>query len=75
MRNTYYCCGEVPINIAVLETRWTKIHVLDGEEQALLLGREFLRSFGRVTFNWDDGSITLENAKVEIHEQATEETH
>ena len=42
---------EIPIELRNRETRWLQVHVLEGEEQALLLGRQFLRLFGRVTFD------------------------
>ena len=61
---------EIPIKIPGIETCWTKVHVLEGDEQVLLLGRQFLKSFGRVTFDWEEGSITLGNARIEIQQQA-----
>ena len=44
---------------------------MEGEEQILLLGRQFLKAFGRVTFDWEEGSITLGRAKIEMQEQET----
>ena len=37
---------KIPISVPGVETCWTK--VLEGEEQALLLGRQFLQAFERV---------------------------
>ena len=64
-------CVEIPISVPGAETCWTQVHVLEGEEQALLLGRQFLKAFGRVIFDWEEGSITLGSARIEIQEQAT----
>ena len=62
---------DIPISVSGEEARWTRVHVLEGEEQALLLGRQFLKSFGRVTFDWDEGVITLGKIRIGIQEQAT----
>ena len=62
--------GKVDIPISDEEARWTRVHILEGEEQALLLGRQFLRSFGREMFDWDKGVITLGKVKISIQEQA-----
>ena len=48
---------DIPISVSGEEARWTRVHVLEGEEQALLLGRQFMKSFGRVTFDWDEGVL------------------
>ena len=50
--------------------QWTRVHVLDGKEHTLLLGRQFLRHFGRVIFEWEDGTITLGNARAEIQDSS-----
>ena len=61
---------DIPISVSDEEARWTRVRILEGEEQALLLGRQFLRSFGRVMFDWDKGVITLGKVKISIQEQA-----
>ena len=45
---------ELPIKVPGEGTRWTRVHVLVGEEQSLLLGRQFLQLFSKVVFNWND---------------------
>ena len=57
---------EIPIEVNGEKAEKTHVQVLDGEEQALLLGRQFLRRFGRVEFDWDKGTITLGKVKVTI---------
>ena len=42
------------------------IQVLEGEDQALLLGRQFMHEFGRVDFDWRAGVISLGKAKLPI---------
>ena len=59
---------EIPIEVNGEKAEKTHVQVLDGEEQALLLGRQFLRRFGRVEFDWDKGTITLGKVKVTIQE-------
>ena len=61
---------EIPLELGDRETRWVRVHVVEGEEQALLLGRQFLRLFGRVTFDWEAGTITLGSSVIEIQEKA-----
>ena len=61
---------EIPIEVDNRVTQWTRVHVLDGKEQALLLGRQFFKQFRRVIFDWDDGTITLGKSKTEIQETA-----
>ena len=61
---------EIPIELGGQEVRGVRVHVLEGEDQALLLGRQFLKLFGRVTFDWQMGTITLGSAVVEIQEKA-----
>ena len=43
-----------------------RIYVLEAREPILLLGRQFLRQFGRVAFNWDRGTIELGQEEVPI---------
>ena len=59
---------EIPIELRDRDTRWVQVHVLEGEEQALLLGRQFLKLFGRVTFDWEAGTIMLGTSGFEIQE-------
>eukprot|EP00800_Vazella_pourtalesii_P022445 TRINITY_DN8813_c0_g1_i1.p1 TRINITY_DN8813_c0_g1~~TRINITY_DN8813_c0_g1_i1.p1 ORF type:complete len:122 (-),score=10.51 TRINITY_DN8813_c0_g1_i1:292-657(-) len=61
---------EFPIKVDDTETKWTRVHVLDGNEQTVLLGRQLLRQFGRVMFDWEDRTITLGRARAEIQETA-----
>ena len=61
---------EIPIEVDDTVTQWTRVQVLDGNDQTLLLGRQFLRHFGRVIFDWEDGTITLGKAIAVIQETA-----
>ncbi|KAI6661455.1 hypothetical protein LOD99_13327 [Oopsacas minuta] len=61
---------EIPIEVNGEEAGKTHVQVLDGEGQALLLGRQFFRRFGRVEFDWNKGTITLGNVKATIQETA-----
>ena len=61
---------EIPIEVAANKTEWTHMYVLEGKEQALLLGRQFLKRFGRVVFDWEEGTITLGKARDRIEETA-----
>ena len=60
---------ELPIEVPGEEVRRTKIHVLVGEGQSLLLGRQFLKLFTRVTFDWSNRSITLGRARIDIEDE------
>ena len=40
-----------------------------GEGQSLLLGRQFLKLFTRVTFDWSNRSITLGRARIDIEDE------
>ena len=59
---------EIPIELRNQDIRWVQVHVLEGEEQALLLGRQFLKFFGRVTLDWEAGTIMLGTSGFEIQE-------
>ena len=61
---------EIPIEVNGEKVEKTHVQALDGEEHALLLGRQFLRRFGRVEFDWDKEIITLGKVKVTIQETA-----
>ena len=61
---------DIPISVSDEEARWTRVHILEGEERTFLLGRQFLRSFARVMFDWDKMVITLGKVKISIQEQA-----
>ena len=62
---------DIPVKVHGEAAHWTRVYVLEGEEQALLLGREFLKTFGRVTFDWNNGTILLGESTIEIQEQAS----
>ncbi|KAI6661486.1 hypothetical protein LOD99_13359 [Oopsacas minuta] len=79
IEHVYGVCGtpvsvvgsiEIPIEVNGEEAGKTHVQVLDGEGQALLLGRQFFRRFGRVEFDWNKGTITLGNVKATIQETA-----
>ena len=61
---------EIPIEVDDKTTEWTRVYVLEGKEQALLLGRQFLEQFGRVVFDWEDRTITLGKARAKMQETA-----
>ena len=61
----------VSIKIPGERAHTEKILVLEGEEQALLLGRRFMERFGRVVFDWNEGVIEIGKARAAIHEIAT----
>ena len=42
------------------------IQVLEGEEQAILMGRQFMHKFGRIAFDWQAGVVELGKAKIPI---------
>ncbi|KAI6650042.1 Transposon Ty3-G Gag-Pol polyprotein [Oopsacas minuta] len=66
---------DVPIRVSNEEAHWTRVHVLEGEEQALLLGRQFLKSFGRVTFDWDEGLLYWVRSRLIYRNRQLEGTH
>ena len=53
--------GHVDVEIQVAEEIpvVTRMKVLDSQEATILLGREFLRKFGSVTFDFEKGNIRL----------------
>ena len=55
--------GEVPIQ--------SRIFVIRDCEPTMLMGRQFLRQFGKVSFNWDEGTIEIGKAKLPILSTAT----
>ena len=62
--------GSIEIKVDDTVTKWTRVRLLDGNEQTLLLVRQFLKHFGRVIFDWEDRTITLGRARAEIQETA-----
>ena len=48
-----------------------KIQVLEGGGQTLLLGRQFMQRFGRISFDWNQGIIELGDTQAPIQERAT----
>ena len=57
---------DIPISMPGADICWGEVHVLEGQEQALLLGRQFINAFGHVPFEWEEESITLGRARVEM---------
>ena len=40
--------------------------MLEGEEQAILMSRQFMHKFGRIAFDWKAGVVELGKAKIPI---------
>ena len=57
---------DVYIRVANEKEKLIRIQVLEGEDQALLLGRQFMHEFGRVDFDWRAGVVRLVKAKLPI---------
>ena len=62
---------DAPIKITNESSKVSRIQVLEGHGQALLLGRQFMQLFGCVTFDWSKGTVGLGNAKIPIFAKAT----
>ena len=62
---------DAPIKITNESSKVSRIQVLEGHGQALLLGRQFMPLFGCVTFDWSKGTVGLGNAKIPIFAKAT----
>ena len=61
---------DASIKVPNESTRLVRIQVLEGEDQALLLGRQFMHQFGRVIFDWRKGTIELGRTTIPISTKA-----
>ena len=58
---------DVYIRVPNEKKKLIRIQVLEGEDQALLLGRQFMHEFGsRLDFDWRAGVVRLGKAKLPI---------
>ena len=57
---------DVEIQVADETPVVTRMKVLNSQETTILLGREFLRKFGSVTFDFDKGMISLGRSRIPI---------
>ena len=57
---------DVEIQVADETPVVTRMKVLNSQETTILLGREFLRKFGSVTFDFDKGIISLGRSRIPI---------
>ena len=62
---------EAQINVSGDKNPVERIQVLRGDEQTLLLGRQFMQKFDRVVFDWNSGVVELGRTKLPIFARAT----